>query len=247
MRGPPRGADPVTVEIAARWLRLFAAAVHERRQWLTELDAAIGDGDHGINLDRGLAHVIGAMDSGALPLDDGGRLVTAAGRLILGTVGGASGALYGRGFIRAGERLTSIAAGRSPTEPLGVQRATALTDALAIALADGTDSIASLGRSRPGEKTMLDALVPAAEALRTASHSGVPLAEALRIAADDASAGAAETVPMRAMKGRASYLGARSIGHLDPGAASSALLLGALADAAKADGDASRPSHDSSV
>jgi dihydroxyacetone kinase-like protein len=142
----------------------------------------------------------------------------------MGTVGGASGALYGRGLQRAGEALLELEAGTAPS-PGREHRA-------AVALAAAVDAIAALGRSAPGEKTMLDALVPARRAYVAALDGGASLAAASASAAAAAEAGAERTVPMLATKGRASYLGERSVGHLDPGAVSSALLLRALADAA---------------
>jgi len=198
------------------WVRLAAARVAEQREELTALDAAIGDGDHGINMDRGMAAVIARLERGELPIAPPGPLVTAVGRTLMSTVGGASGALYGRALVRAGERLGA----ERPTGP-------GVADALDAAVA----AIAALGRSRPGEKTMLDALVPAAAAFRAAQEGGTDLATAAALAATAAESGALATIPMLATKGRASYLGERSIGHLDPGAASAALLLRALADA----------------
>ncbi len=207
------GSRPATVVL--RWLRLAAARVAERRDELTALDAAIGDGDHGINLDRGMAALLARIERGELPIEDPGALVTAAGRTLMGTVGGASGALYGRAFMRAGEQL-------GPGQ---------LTPADAAAAVDqGVAAIAALGRSRPGEKTMLDALVPAARTFRAALEQGADLASASSRAAEEADAGARATIPMLATKGRASYLGERSIGHLDPGAVSAALLVRAFAD-----------------
>jgi dihydroxyacetone kinase-like protein len=188
--------------------------VAERREELTALDAAIGDGDHGINMDRGMAAVIARLERGELPVG-AGPLVTAVGRTLMSTVGGASGALYGRALVRAGERL-------GPDQASGLDLADALDAAVA--------AIAALGRSHTGEKTMLDALAPAAAAFRAAQDAGADLVQAAGAAAAAAEAGAAATIPMLATKGRASYLGERSIGHLDPGAASAALLVRALAD-----------------
>jgi dihydroxyacetone kinase-like protein len=201
------------------WIRTAAGMVHEHRTWLTELDAAIGDGDHGINLDRGFAGVVADLDAaGTLPRDPAAVLET-AGRRILGLVGGASGALYGRGLMVAGARLRD-----AQTDPARD------TGGLVLVVIEGAvDAIAALGRASPGDKTMLDALVPAREALRT-SLSRNPLPEALAAMAAAAVAGAEATTPLVARKGRASYLGERSAGHLDPGAASSALLVGCLAD-----------------
>ena len=212
----------VTVGIAVRWLRLSAAAVHDRPDWLSELDAAIGDGDHGINLDRGFERIIVELDAHRIATDDPGRMLETAGRLILGTVGGASGALYGRAFMRAGDGLAV---------PAGPGQGT--LDRFVVAIADGVDSIGALGRSVPGEKTMLDALAPAVRVLRIAAADGTPFLAAVRSAVAAAEAGAQSTIPLIATKGRASYLGERSIGHLDPGAASSALMLAALVEAAE--------------
>ncbi|HEY6057639.1 MAG TPA: dihydroxyacetone kinase subunit DhaL [Candidatus Limnocylindrales bacterium] len=206
----------MSVRLVEGWLRRSALLVADRRSWLTDLDAAIGDGDHGINLDRGLQLVVEQLGAGNLPVTSAGLLLVGAGRTILGTVGGASGALYGRAFIRAGERLDA-----DPT-------ATGLPPIVS-ALTAAVDAIGSLGRSRPGQKTMLDALDPAGHALRVAAIDGRTVVEGLAAAALAAEAGAEATVPMLATKGRASYLGGRSVGHLDPGAASSALLLSALA------------------
>ena len=212
--------DAQAAAVVTAWLRCAAAAVHERREWLTDLDAAIGDGDHGINLDRGfraLAAELDALDPGVGAAD---RL-SGAGRRLLGLVGGASGALYGRGLMAAGDRL------RTALD----DRATASDDrALVTAALEGTiDGVTGIGRAAPGDKTMLDALVPALEALR-AAPADASLSDAVALAADAAEAGALATMPLVARKGRASYLGERSAGHEDPGAASSALLLRCLAD-----------------
>jgi dihydroxyacetone kinase-like protein len=203
---------------AVRWIRLAAERVAARRGWLTDLDAAVGDGDHGINLDRGFRAAILRLDEGELRGAPTAELLSATGRWITGTVGGASGALYGRAFMHAGAAIGSA--------PVGATR----LERAALALEAAVDGIVALGRARPGEKTMVDALVPAAAALRAAASSGRELSDGLDAAAAAAEAGADSTVPLLATKGRASYLGERSIGHLDPGAVSSALLLRALAD-----------------
>ncbi len=220
------------------WLRACAALVHERSAWLTELDAAIGDGDHGINLDRGFALVVarlgldGEDGAGGAPDLPGDALLREAGRVILGSVGGASGALYGRALQRAGAALADGGAAVPaehdrvvvvPADPGGE------APAVARALGAAVDGIAALGRSAPGDKTMLDALVPAAVSLRASVVAGQELGVALDLAADAAERGAEATIPLVARRGRASYLGERSAGHLDPGAASSALLVRALA------------------
>ena len=215
----------MSAALVVAWLDRAAEQIHERRGWLTDLDAAIGDGDHGINLDRGLAEVHERLSSGAIAADSAGLVLAGAGRTILGTVGGASGALYGRAFQRAGERIVAIVSGAGSGE--------APLDAVEIAvegLAAATDAIAALGRSSAGEKTMLDALLPALAVLRAARAANEPASLALGRAAAAAAEGAAATIPLIARKGRASYLGERSIGHEDPGAASSALLLAALAE-----------------
>ncbi len=214
-----RGA--LGARVVERWLRLAAAAIHEQRDWLTALDAAIGDGDHGINLDRGFAGILADLDdpdrAGARA--SSGTLLVAAGRRVLGLVGGASGALYGRALIRAGERLGDDA--------WGVEAAVAGFDA-------ALDAVVSLGHATVGDKTLVDALAPARDALRVAGP-GMDLPTALRRAADAAEGGALATVPLVARKGRASYLGERSAGHQDPGAASTAMLVRCLADAAAAE------------
>jgi dihydroxyacetone kinase-like protein len=207
--------------LVVAWLRLAASRVAAERAHLTDLDAAIGDGDHGINLDRGFAALQARLAALDAPTQAAGPLLALAGRTITGTVGGASGALYGRALLRAAAALDASPADAGPP----VVR-------VAAALRAAVDGIASLGRSRPGEKTMLDALVPAVDALEAAATAGADLPDALRHAADAAEAGARATRPLLATKGRASYLGERSVGHLDPGAVSSTLILGALADAA---------------
>jgi dihydroxyacetone kinase-like protein len=221
---PARTATPVAV--AADWLACSARLVHERRAWLTDLDAAIGDGDHGINLDRGLAAVLADLESGAMPADDVAGLLSAAGRRVLGLVGGASGALYGRALMTAGSRLAGLGADDR-------QDRRRMTE---VALAGAVDGIAALGRAVRGDKTMLDALLPALEALRAARPDEPDAVVMARVAAA-AEAGAEATIPLVARKGRASYLGERSVGHLDPGAASSALLVRCLANAVAASAD----------
>ncbi|HEY5496572.1 MAG TPA: dihydroxyacetone kinase subunit DhaL [Candidatus Limnocylindrales bacterium] len=207
--------------LVAAWLHLAASRIAAERMHLTDLDAAIGDGDHGINLDRGFAALAVRLGAGDGPTEGAGPLLAFAGRTISGTVGGASGALYGRALQRAAAAVE-----------VGPDTAGTTVARIAAALRAAVDGIAALGRSRPGEKTMLDALVPAVAALEAAAVAGARLSDALARMADAADAGALATTPLVATKGRASYLGERSIGHLDPGAASSALLLRALADVA---------------
>ena len=225
--------------LLVRWLRLTAARIAAAREHLTALDAAIGDGDHGINLDRGFRELVRRLDAGELPDTPPAATLEVAGRTIMATVGGASGALYGRGLQRAGAAL-AVPAGtpgtpRNSDVPVTAPAAAPLAtreEEAARALAAAVEAISALGRAVPGEKTMLDALVPARDAFRGAVADGADLAGAAARAAAAAEAGAAATIPLLATKGRASYLGERSIGHLDPGAVSSALLLRALADVA---------------
>ncbi len=200
------------------WLRCAAASVHERRVWLTDLDAAIGDGDHGINLDRGFTAVLADLDGAGDRADPAAAVLTAAGRRLLGMVGGASGALYGRGLMTAGRHVGERPEA-GPSDP--VRLASTI-------LGGAVEGITALGHAAAGDKTMLDALLPALSVLRSAASDADP-ASTLAAAAAAGEAGAAATVPLVARKGRASYLGERSAGHLDPGAASAALLLRCLA------------------
>ncbi|GAA1257600.1 MULTISPECIES: dihydroxyacetone kinase subunit DhaL [Streptomyces] len=190
-----------------RWLTAATAAVDREAARLTELDSPIGDADHGSNLQRGFVAVSAVLEKEA-PATPGGVL-TLAGRQLISTVGGASGPLYGTLLRRTGKAL-----GDAP-EVSGAE--------LAAALRTGVDAVMTLGGAAPGDKTMIDALVPAVDALGTSFDAAATAAEQ----------GALATTPMQARKGRASYLGERSIGHQDPGATSSALLIGALAEAAR--------------
>ncbi len=214
------------IDVIEAWLRLAATRLHEQTATLTALDQAIGDGDHGTNMDRGFTKVAAALD-GERPDGDGehavaGAILRVTGRTLISTVGGASGPLYGTAFLRASG---AVAAADPAQTPAGV---------LVAALEAAIGGIESLGKATIGEKTMLDALVPAAAAGRDAAASGADATAVCAAMADAAEAGAASTIPMIATKGRASYLGERSIGHQDPGATSSALLLRALADSARA-------------
>jgi dihydroxyacetone kinase-like protein len=174
---------------------------------LTALDQAIGDGDHGINMKRGFEAVLGKVDAiAAQPLGDA---VNTVGKTLVMTVGGASGPLYGSFFMAVGQ---AIAAGRR------------LPEDLAEVFASGVDAVSARGRSKAGEKTMLDVLVPVLETLRL--HAGSP--DLMLCVRRTASEAAERTAPMLATKGRASYLGARSIGHIDPGARSSCVLVHAI-------------------
>ena len=222
------------IDVIDAWLRLAADRLHEQAGALTALDQAIGDGDHGTNMDRGFSAIRALIDAGRPEGDEpravaGARLRT-AGRTLISTVGGAAGPLYGTALMRAGAAVAESSPGTGSGE--------VIVAALDAAIA----GIQQLGKALPGEKTMLDALVPAAEAGRKAAVAGMDPAEVTLAMAETAEAGALATIPMLATKGRASYLGERSVGHQDPGATSSALLLRALADAtagAGADGGAS--------
>lgn len=191
------------------WLRQSADVLREQRTYLTELDAAIGDGDHGINMDRGFTAVMEKLAT--IGDADAATILKTVGMTLVSTVGGAAGPLYGTAFLRAGTAL----AGKTDLQPEDV--VAAFTAAI--------EGIQARGHAQRGEKTMLDALGPALDALKAALDNGQDLTNALRAAADAAEAGAKATIPMLATKGRASYLGERSIGHQDPGATSSALLL----------------------
>lgn len=206
-----------TIDTAALhdWISRFGAAMTDKREWLTELDSAIGDADHGANMARGMAAVAEKLNAGAPEnIDD---LLKSVGMTLVSSVGGASGPLYGTFFLRMG-----MAAG-------------AVTEldasALAGALRAGLDGIVARGKPEPGDKTMFDAMAPAVDALDAALGDGTDIAAALSAAADAAAAGRDATLPLVARKGRASYLGERSAGHLDPGAASTAILFETLAAA----------------
>ena len=194
------------------WMREIEASVRAERDHLVQLDAAIGDADHGINMARGFEAVVQALsaDNGSPP----GRLLIVAGRTLVSTVGGASGPLWGSA-LRAGGRVLG-----DETTFDGAQ----LTEVLAAALA----SVKDLGTAALGDKTMVDALEPAVETLRAQVADGVPLAKAVEASAEAAETGMRATIPLQARKGRASYLGERSVGHQDPGATSTALIIRAL-------------------
>ncbi|MFF1675315.1 dihydroxyacetone kinase subunit DhaL [Streptomyces sp. NPDC058256] len=189
-----------------RWMTATAASVDREAERLTDLDSPIGDADHGSNLKRGFTAVVATLEKEAP--DTPGAVLMHAGRQLISTVGGASGPLYGTLLRRTGKAL-----GDAPE---------VTEEQFADALRRGVDAVMTLGGAAPGDKTMIDALVPAVDALSDSFA-------AARAAAEE---GAAATIPLQARKGRASYLGERSIGHQDPGATSSALLIGALEEAA---------------
>ena len=207
----------LTSPLLADWLRRAAAVFAEQRARLTQLDSDVGDGDHGENLARGFQAVVAKLP--AAETAEPAALFKNVAMTLISTVGGASGPLYGSFFLDAGKAV----AGKPELD---------LSDWTA-ALEAGVRGMQNRGKAAPGDKTMLDALLPALEALR-AGGEGTSLTDALRRSAEAADTGAKSTEPWVARKGRASYLGERSAGHLDPGAVSSALLLAALADTAAA-------------
>ncbi|MFD4029708.1 dihydroxyacetone kinase subunit DhaL [Streptomyces sp. NPDC058637] len=197
-------------EFFRRWMAATAAAVDREAGRLTDLDAAIGDADHGSNMQRGFNAVSAVLEKESP--ETPGALLTLAGRQLISTVGGASGPLYGTLLRCTGKALGTES---EVTE-----------SQFAEAFGTGVEAVAQLGGAKTGDKTMLDALLPAVQALGTSAGA----------ARDAARAGALATVPLRARKGRASYLGERSIGHQDPGATSAALLVTALAEVAESNG-----------
>jgi dihydroxyacetone kinase-like protein len=201
-----------TVDVAA-WLPEFARLIAENKQYLTELDSAIGDADHGTNMDRGMTAVVKALEgeAGSGPA----ALLKRTGMTLVSTVGGASGPLYGTAFLR-------MAAAAGDAETLD-------GPAFAKALRAGLEGIVTRGKAQAGDKTMYDALAPAVDALDAALAAGQALPAAIRAAVEAAAAGRDATIPLVARKGRASYLGERSAGHQDPGATSVTLLLTAAA------------------
>jgi phosphoenolpyruvate---glycerone phosphotransferase subunit DhaL len=196
-----------------QWIRTFAAAVAENEEFLTRLDSAIGDADHGANMSRGLKAVLAKLDSD--PPSSPAALLKQTGMTLVSTVGGAAGPLYGTFFLR-------MAGSVGDTETLDQA-------AFADALRAGVQGVVARGKAEAGDKTMYDALAPAVDAL-DAALGGEDASAALRAAADAAADGRDATTPMQARKGRASYLGERSVGHQDPGATSAALLIAAAAD-----------------
>ena len=208
-----------TTATAVAWLRAFEQAVADNHEWLTELDSAIGDADHGSNMRRGMKAVVEDVD-----LDDDravADLFKDVGRALVSKVGGASGPLYGTFMLKFA----------APAE--GSEMA---ADELVTALEGARDGVVARGKAEPGDKTMVDALNPAVEAMTRALEDGDDLPAAARAAADAAAEGRDETEPLVARKGRASYMGERSTGHIDPGAASTALLFEALAGALSDEG-----------
>jgi dihydroxyacetone kinase-like protein len=197
-----------------RAIRAFAAVVAENKEFLTQLDSAIGDADHGINMNRGMNAVLGKLEG--QPKGDVGALFKTTGMTLVSTVGGAGGPLYGTLFLQLGAALT----GKQAIE----------TSDWAAALDAAVTGVQARGKAEPNDKTMIDVLVPARDAFKAALGDGASFADALQRAAEAAEEGVKATVPLVARKGRASYLGERSAGHQDPGATSSGLLMKTFAD-----------------
>ncbi|MFO8231227.1 MAG: dihydroxyacetone kinase subunit DhaL [Longimonas sp.] len=204
---------PLTAPDLHAWIRAFADRVADERGYLTKLDSAIGDGDHGQNMNRGLSHAVDQIDDDA-SMSDTMRTVAMA---LISKTGGASGPLYGTLFMDAGKTTAQH-------DELGTPEVAALFRA-------GLDGVQRRGKAEPNDKTMVDALLPAVEALEDAAENGTPLSEAIQQAANAAKKGMEATTPLEARKGRASYLGERSKGHQDPGATSTYYLLDAAATA----------------
>jgi len=210
----PKSNAVMTSEQLAGWLRRFRDLVIKNQTELTELDSAIGDADHGSNMARGMNAVINKLDEGrSAHVND---LFKTVAMTLVTSVGGASGPLYGTFFLR-------FAGATGPAIELDLE-------SLAMALDAGLTGIMERGKAEPGDKTMVDALSPAVDAMEAVIKSGSDLDTAVTAARDAAAAGRDATVPLVARKGRASYLGERSAGHMDPGAASMSLLFDALAD-----------------
>jgi dihydroxyacetone kinase-like protein len=203
----------VSLERLLAWLRALAAVFSERKEELTALDAAIGDADHGINMERGFSAVLADLEANP-PADVGAALKTTA-LTLMRTVGGAAGPLYGTFFLRGSSSCAGL-------------RELSAADWVA-AFRQGVEGVRQRGKAELGDKTMLDALLPAGEAMQEALGAGLGLAEILSRAERAAEAGMTATIPLQARKGRASYLGERSIGHQDPGATSAYLLTRAAA------------------
>ena len=213
------GDSSITSAEVRDWIRAYAAAISEHRAELVKLDTAIGDGDHGTNMERGMRKAVEKVDS--TDGDDIGALLKAVGMALVSSVGGAAGPLYGTLFLQMG----TASAGREELDLAG----------WTAALESGVKGLQARGKAEPGDKTMVDALVPALEALR-GGGDGDGLADALRRSADAAEEGMRATIPLEARRGRASYLGPRSVGHQDPGATSAHLLLAVAADTFARDG-----------
>jgi dihydroxyacetone kinase-like protein len=208
---------PITTDDVLTCLHRMADVIDENKKHLTKLDAAIGDADHGINMDRGFRSILKKVPS--VEDKDAGTILKTAGMALVSSVGGAGGPLYGTAFMQAGMAV----AGKYELE--GKDILAALDSAL--------KGVVMRGKANLDDKTMVDAITPAVEAMREALENGAGTLEALDEAAAAAKQGMTDTIPMLAKKGRASYLGERSIGHQDPGATSSYLLIQTMADVAR--------------
>jgi len=205
----------VTKEQIVKWLQAIGHVMEANKEFLTQLDAAIGDADHGINMERGFKKVNSQLST--IADKDIGSIFKSTGMALISSVGGASGPLYGTLFLRAG----TVASGKhelNTTELAGVLKA-------------GLSGVIERGKAQVGDKTMVDALTPAVKAFEQAAGDGVGIAEALGQTVAAAEQGMKDTIPLIARKGRASYLGERAIGHQDPGATSVYLIIKALHDA----------------
>ncbi len=207
----------VTKEQIVAWLKKTAEVLNENKEYLTELDSPIGDADHGINMDRGFKKVMEKLPT--VTNKDIGNILKTTGMTLLSSVGGASGPLYGTFYMRGG--MAVMAKEELSNEDLYKM------------LQAGVDGVVQRGRAVPEDKTMIDAWTPAMNALKTAVEAGDDTVTALEKSVAAAERGMKDTIPMQARKGRASYLGERSIGHQDPGATSSYLILNALLETVK--------------
>jgi dihydroxyacetone kinase-like protein len=204
----------LTTEQVLAWIQRIAELMRQNRDYLTQLDAAIGDADHGANMDRGFQ--VAVQKLGNEPPNDIGAIFRTVGMALLSSVGGAAGPLYGTFFLELGKQHAG--------------RTTVSAQEWAAALRTAVATVAARGQAQVGDKTMIDALAPAVQELERALAEGVSLAAAMQRAAAAAAEGMRATIPLQARRGRASYLGERSVGHQDPGATSSALLLTAAAE-----------------
>ena len=210
----------ITSTAVRDWIRAYAAEVAQHRAELVQLDTAIGDGDHGTNMDRGMRKAVEKLEG--VEGEDIGAVLKTVGMALVSSVGGAAGPLYGTLFLQMG----TASAGRDSLDLAG----------WTAALEAGVKGVQARGKAEPGDKTMVDALLPALAALRAAADDDAGLGDALRRSADAAAEGMRATIPLEARKGRASYLGPRSVGHQDPGATSSHMLLDVAATTFGGDG-----------
>jgi len=208
----------ITAQHIRAWLERSAQTFAAQKGYLSDLDSPIGDADHGTNMARGFAKVVEKLPPAANNADSS-TLLKGASMTLMATVGGAGGPLYGTFFLRA----SAAVAGKSELDGADLHAL----------LTAGIEGVVQRGRAEPGDKTMIDALLPAAQALKTSLDQGADLVAALDACVHAAEAGMQATIPLQARKGRASYLGERSIGHQDPGATSVYFLLAALCDAVK--------------